>query len=65
MYAAALLFMWAGVASHASPWPLAVGIVITAIVVARVVAEEGLLRAKYPDYQAYAKTTSALVPFVF
>jgi protein-S-isoprenylcysteine O-methyltransferase Ste14 len=65
MYAAALLFVWAGIASHASVFTLVVGGMVTGIAVARVRAEERLLRAKYPDYEAYARTTQALVPFVF
>jgi protein-S-isoprenylcysteine O-methyltransferase Ste14 len=34
-------------------------------VVASVVVEERLLRARYPDYDAYARSTKALVPYVF
>jgi protein-S-isoprenylcysteine O-methyltransferase Ste14 len=30
-----------------------------------VVAEERLLGAQYPEYQAYVRSTKALVPYVF
>lgn len=65
MYSAALLFVWAGVVSHASPLTLVVGAAVTAIAVGRVMAEERLLRAQFLDYDAYTKTTRALVPYVF
>ena len=65
MYAAALLFVWASVVSHLSVLTVAIGVVVTAIAIARVVVEERLLRARYPDYEAYARSTKALVPYVF
>lgn len=65
MYLAALLFIWTGVIVHIAMWTLAIGIVVTAVVVARVVAEDGLLRGKYPEYGDYARSTKALVPYVF
>ena len=65
MYSAVLLFVWVGIASHVSAATLAVGIAVTAVAVARIVAEERLLRVQYPDYQAYARTTGALVPYLF
>ncbi|MGE0815537.1 MAG: isoprenylcysteine carboxylmethyltransferase family protein [Vicinamibacterales bacterium] len=65
MYAAVLLFLWAGVAAHASALTMAAGLVVTVVVVARVFAEERLLSLRYPDYRAYARATWALVPFVF
>ena len=65
MYLAALVFVWAGIVSHASALTFIVGIALTAVVVARVIAEERLLRAKYPDYDVYTRTTNALVPYLF
>ena len=65
MYAAVLLFIWAGVVSHLSAFTLAIGVVVTVVAITRVIAEERLLRAKYPDYQGYARTTKALVPYLF
>ena len=64
MYSAALVFIWAGVASHLSLLTLAIGIAVTAVVIARVIVEERLLRAKYPEYLDYSRSTKALIPFV-
>jgi len=65
MYSAALLFIWAGILSHLSAFTLAIGVVVTVVAVARVIAEERLLRAKYPDYADYARMTKAIVPYLF
>lgn len=64
MYAAMLLFVWSGILGHLSAVTIAVGMAITALVGARIVAEERLLMARYPDYREYAQSTSAVVPFV-
>ena len=64
MYSAALVFIWAAVASHLSVLTLAIGIAVTAVVIARVMVEERLLRAKYPEYLDYSRSTKALIPFV-
>lgn len=65
MYSAALLFIWAAVVSHASVLTLTIGIAATVVAIARVVAEERLLRAKYPEYHEYTRSTKALVPYLF
>ena len=65
MYAAVLLFIWAGVASHLSPLTLAIGVASTVVGVARVVVEDRLLREAYPEYLEYSRSTKALVPYVF
>jgi len=65
MYSAALVFIWAGVASHISILTLAIGMTVTVVCIGRVIVEERLLRAKYPEYQEYSRTTKALIPFVF
>ena len=65
MYSAALLFVWAAVVSHLSVLTLAIGIAVTAVVIARVIAEERLLGAQYPEYHDYARSTRALLPYVF
>jgi len=64
MYSAVLLFLWSGVVSHRSTLTLTIGIAITSVVVARVIVEERVLRAKYPDYQDYARSTKVLIPYV-
>jgi len=65
MYSAVLLFIWAGIASHFSALTLAIGIAVTVMTIARVIVEERLLRATYPEYLDYSKSTKALVPYVF
>lgn len=65
MYAASLLFIWTAVLSHRSALTLAIGIVVTVVVISRVMVEEQLLRARYPDYESYARSTKSLLPYVF
>ena len=65
MYSAALLFIWAGVVSHLSVLTLTIGIAATIVAIVRVIAEERLLRAQYPEYHDYTRSTKALVPYVF
>ena len=65
MYAVALLFIWTAVVSHLSVFTLPIGVVVAAVVITRVIVEERLLRARYPEYDDYARSTKALVPYVF
>jgi protein-S-isoprenylcysteine O-methyltransferase Ste14 len=65
MYSAVLLLVWASVVSHVSVLTLAIGIAATVLTVARVIAEERLLRAQYPEYDDYTRSTKALVPYLF
>jgi len=64
MHSAVLLFIWAAILSRLSLVNAAIGIAVTTVIVARVIAEERLLRAKYPEYREYAQTTKALVPYL-
>lgn len=64
MYAATLLFIWATILGHPSLLNVAIGATVTLVVASRVVAEERLLRAHYPDYDEYARAVKAVVPFV-
>ncbi len=65
MYTAVLLLIWTAVVSHLSVLTLAIGVLASVIVVARVVVEERILRARYPDFDDYARRTKALVPYLF
>jgi len=65
MYSAALLLVWTAVLSHGSVLTLAIGVAVTGLTVARVSAEERLLVARFPEYPDYARSTKALIPFVF
>ena len=68
IYAAILLFLWAGVLSHADPIAIALAIVGTAMTAIRIRSEEQLLRAEFTGddgYDAYARRTKRIVPYVF
>ena len=64
IYAAILLFMWAGVASHGSIVSVLTAIVATAAVAARIGAEEDLVVGAYPEYAEYARRTKRIIPYV-
>jgi protein-S-isoprenylcysteine O-methyltransferase Ste14 len=68
IYAAVLIFVWAGVLAHgAAPTfiDLVLGALATAMTIVRVQAEEQLLRASMPEYAGYAARTKRFIPFVF
>jgi protein-S-isoprenylcysteine O-methyltransferase Ste14 len=65
IYAAILLFLWAGIATNLSPVSVAPGLVATAMLFLRMVFEESLVRQRYPEYADYARRTKRLVPFLF
>jgi len=64
MYAGALLFIWAAVLSHLSLWTVVVAVVVTTIVAIRIDIEERVLRERYIDYDTYAQTTKAILPYL-
>jgi protein-S-isoprenylcysteine O-methyltransferase Ste14 len=64
MHSAALLFIWTAVVSHLSVLTLGIGLVVSTVVITRTVVEERLLRARYPEYNDYVRSTKALVPYV-
>lgn len=64
MYSAALLFIWTSILSHLSTLNLVIGLAVTVVIAVRIVTEERLLRARYPEYDEYARSTKALVPFI-
>ncbi|MGB8657230.1 MAG: methyltransferase [Candidatus Zixiibacteriota bacterium] len=64
IYTAVCLFTCAGALAHPSFAALLVILVLIGAV-ARMFAEEKLLRARYPGYKAYAAATKRMVPFVF
>jgi protein-S-isoprenylcysteine O-methyltransferase Ste14 len=69
IYAAVLLFTWAGVLSHGlDAIALALAVLATLMTAVRIASEEHYLRAEFPGengYDAYARQTKRLVPFVF
>ena len=64
IYAAVLLFMWTGVASHGTILSVLTAIVATAAIAVRIGAEEDLVVEAYPEYSEYARRTKRLIPFV-
>ena len=67
IYAAVLLFVWAGVfARGVAPTAieLALGAFATAMTLVRVLAEEQLLRVAMPEYAAYAARTKRFIPYL-
>ena len=65
MYAAALLFIWASIGGHRSALTVAIGVAVTVLAIARVIAEDRLLVEQLPEYLEYSRTTKALIPFLF
>jgi protein-S-isoprenylcysteine O-methyltransferase Ste14 len=65
IYAAILLFVWAGIATNLSPVSVALGLVVTAMLFLRMIFEEPLVRQRYPEYADYARRTKRVVPFLF
>ena len=63
IYAAILFFVWAGVASQTTLLGVGLGILVSAATAVRIVAEERLVTARYPDYLAYAARTKRVIPF--
>ena len=69
IYAAILLFMWAGVLSHGlHAVPIALAALGTLMTAVRIASEESLLRVEFPGdsgYDGYARRTKRLLPYVF
>jgi protein-S-isoprenylcysteine O-methyltransferase Ste14 len=64
IYAAAWLFTWVGAAMHWSVMNAVLAVVIAVTLMIKIVCEEKLVRAAYPEYDEYAKRTKRLIPFV-
>ena len=65
IYAAVIAFTWTGVAVHFDLEGALLGLAIAAAMLVRILAEERLLRANYPEYRDYTRRVKRLVPFVF
>jgi protein-S-isoprenylcysteine O-methyltransferase Ste14 len=67
IYAAVLLFVWVGIHSQHHR-PSVVGLLLavaaTLLTFVRMLAEERLLRATFPEYDGYALRTKRIIPFV-
>jgi protein-S-isoprenylcysteine O-methyltransferase Ste14 len=64
IYAGALLILWGSIAGHVSIANAGIGFVVSLLVLGKMVAEERLLRASFPGYEQYARSTKAVIPFV-
>ena len=64
IYAGLLFFVWAGIASQATPLSVGLGILASAATAVRILAEERLVTARYPQYAAYAARTKRVIPFL-
>ena len=66
IYAAVILFVWAGVGAHLGPASIAFGTLVLAGMLVRIFFEERELRAHYKNaYSAYCQRVKRLVPGIF
>ena len=62
----ALMVVAAGMlATKPAPARLAMGLALVLLLIAKLIREEKLLRAAYPDYAAYQASTWRLVPWIW
>jgi len=64
IYASMCWIGWAGALAHRNPVAFALAALMTAGGLVRMLSEERLLVARYPEYEAYARRTKRLIPFV-
>lgn len=62
IYTAACLISWPGAIAVHTPAALGAAVLVGAGAVIRMLCEERLLVARYPDYQAYAQATRRMIP---
>ncbi len=65
IYTAVCLFAGAGVVHSGSVLAYLLGLLLFAGALGRMLCEERLVTETYPEYQAYAKTTKRMIPYVF
>lgn len=65
IYTAVLLFAFAGALAHASLSATGLALLVLLGALTRMLIEERLLLARYPDYAAYAERTKRMLPYVF
>lgn len=65
IYTAVCLFGWAGVVDSGSVLALLLGLLLLAGALGRILSEERLLVETYPEYQAYARVTKRMIPYLF
>jgi protein-S-isoprenylcysteine O-methyltransferase Ste14 len=65
IYSAACLFAWAAIIVHLSWASVGFGLLIFAGAAARMLAEEHLVKQRYPEYLDYSKVTKRMIPHLF
>ena len=65
IYASVCLFAWVSAVGNPSVLSIGLAAAVSLGAAIRIRTEESLLRARYPEYAAYARRTRRLVPFVF
>jgi len=65
IYAASVWCCWAGAMTQPTPAGVALAGGVTLGAVTRLLCEETLVRARYPEYADYIRRTWRLVPFLF
>lgn len=65
IYTAACLFVWPGALAHHSLPAFTLATLVTAGALIRMLCEEHLLTARYPEYTRYSGTTKRMLPRVF
>jgi protein-S-isoprenylcysteine O-methyltransferase Ste14 len=65
IYTAACVFAWAGALHSGTLLAFLFGLLLFAGSLGRMLCEERLVTATYPEYQTYAKSTKRMIPYVF
>jgi protein-S-isoprenylcysteine O-methyltransferase Ste14 len=65
IYTAVVLFAFAGAFAHPSLVASGLAVAVLLGALARMLTEERLLRARYPEYAGYAARTKRMLPYVF
>ena len=65
IYTAVCLFCLAGALTYRTPAVFGWLVLVFAGAIGRMLCEETLLNARYPEYGAYARRTARMVPFLF
>ena len=65
IYTAVCLFCLAGALTHRTPAAFGWLVLVFAGAIGRMLCEETLLRARYPEYASYSRRTARMVPFLF
>jgi protein-S-isoprenylcysteine O-methyltransferase Ste14 len=65
IYTAACLFCWAGALANLTVVSAAAGLLVLIGAWVRLLVEERLVVARYPEYREYAKATRRMVPYLF